>query len=989
MGFTTALTSLCNNIRKNRPNLTEAQVRAEAERYLNGPLRPMYSVEEIFQRLNSNNHPDNDDEQNVDEEEQDIRREGAIPKLTQYSDAERKVRRERATTIRNGMYTYIQYQLRYRDEFKYKLNEGGRDPRDPKLSDAERQAIEADARIYDDRAEQHFFYYVPPTASQEEKDRLNAENEQIAFLFDTNPAHWEKYYKDSIAEIRKNNDPAYADKTDEEIRAKLEDDLATLRGQAIMRRAHVAREIADQAEAMSDPSLPAEQLAENFLLLMQEETIAMESRKITEVAEKTGRYKFSEADMEFLLRLDHDQVDIASAADRIGAYGNPMTEFIDLDAMAAFDAEAFSDVYTNDTGTEERGIPYYNALERKHSHYKQYVTGDTLDILHSLTEDAEKKAADFGLLFLENYPVMMEANGFTLGEGGAKVTAEHFDKDGNKTVKENAGVDELKAGRPLVVEQDGRMAVLCQRYPTSTELVWDKPEKLFNYSLRYENDKLLEQVAESDKWYKSRSTAFKEMRQSFEAIAKLTKDGLTENPQQRKAVTEKYSELLLKTEAYLEKKRKEGVGDGHNDVEQGHIRVAKALKQYALDKLGDLEIVDKASNALERYAGMSPEEKRKAAKRDLYNAQQKDIREDMTQWLKDQCAAFPADLPQGFLMETKNRAVMLGALLEANRNEEWVKPVYMCSEKTEDFATYTVGSMIAAEMVKNEREQRLAEGKQGPGAFETRMQNDYRGIVRELGEAAARYTVGAPKGEMVELFGETKQLMSHEQFTEFLTIFNTEEMAREMPEARAVQQRVEAEQREAQERAEQEALAAREAADKPLREEQEKLNKVGLGIYTFAQKDIVPLMDKLRGALADGQTTYGLRDSVDLLSSYVILGMIQLEELGGSSKLTRTMRDDEAAKTLQVNVQLTDGFRNILKEIATEDGNAASIEKISKALTEKKPQELARQILTDTKFKQSLESNMKAQGIEHSKGFKLGDKPPVNGKNEPPVMGQH
>ena len=125
------------------------------------------------------------------------------------------------------------------------------------------------------------------------------------------------------------------------------------------------------------------------------------------------------------------------------------------------------------------------------------------------------------------------------------------------------------------------------------------------------------------------------------------------------------------------------------------------------------------------------------------------------------------------------------------------------------------------------------------------------------------------------------------------------------------------------------------------------------------------------------------------MSQQLNLTLGQLEELGGSSKLTRVMRDDELAKTLQVNLQMTKDFGDMLKEIATEDGNAASIEKISKVLAEKKPQELARQILTDTKFKQSLESNMKAQGIEHSKGFKLGDKPPVNGKNEPPVMGQH
>ncbi len=972
MGFYAALEDLYKNIKKARPDMTEAQVRAEAERYVQNAMQPMLSEGEIYELL----------------ENKDFLRDGVPPrKLPRYSGAERKARREKAKAVRQGVYDFIALDGQGVEQYKYRLNEGGQRPDAPGLTEEQRQEILRTARRYENREEQRMFRYIPPTATPQERARLEAINREAAFLFDTNEVNWEKYYTDTVAQRKSSGDARYAGKTDEQLRAELETEIKTRRGSMIMDRLREVGRLADKLDDLSNPALSGEELAANYVELRQAAALCWETDNYLS---NFGRNRsiVSEEDKEYTKALREMQGRFVTAAGRIVIYGNPTFELFDPSALDGIDSRAVGQELEDRTENMARGQKFQRDRERKHTNWNTYARGGKVrEHLDTAIEDADSSYTCEQIRYVFND--VLEANGFTPGEGGARVTAEHFNKDGSKTVKENAGADELAEGRPLVVEQDGRVAVLCQRYPTSTELVWDKPEKLFNYSLRYENDKLLEQVAESDKWYKSRSTAFKEMRQSFEAIAKLTKDGLTENPQQRKALTEKYSELLLKTEAYLEKKRKEGVGDGHNDVEQGHIRVAKALKQYALDKLGDLEIVDKASNALERYAGMSPEEKRKAAKRDLYNAQQKEVREDMTQWLKDQCAAFPADLPQGFLMETKNRAVMLGALLEANYNEEWVKPVYMCSEKTEDFATYTVGSLIAAEMVKNERAQRLAEGKAGPGAFETRMQNDYRAIVRELGEAAAKYTVGEPKGEMIELFGETKQLMSHEQFTEFLTIFNTEEMAREMPEARAVQQRVEAEQREAQERAEQEALAAREAADKPLREEQEKLNKVGLGIYTFAQKDIVPLMDKLRGSLADGKTTYGLRDSVDLLSSYVILGMIQMEELGGSSKLERAMRDDEAAKTLQVNLQMTDGFRGMLKEIATEDGNAASIEKISKVLTEKKPQELARKILTDTKFKQSLESNMKAQGIEHSKGFRLGDKPPVNGKNEPPVMGQH
>ncbi len=960
MGFFACLRDLYGNISKAHPEMTGAQVRAEAERYVQNVLQPMFSEEEAFAMLESRGRL----------------REGVPPqKLPRYSSAERNARREKAKAVRQGVYDFIAFDGAGLDRFRYRIDEGGRHPDAPGLTEEQRQEIRNDARAYSNREEQRMFRYIPPTATPEERKKLEAYNNEAAFLFDTNEAHWEKYYSEQAAMLKNSGDPSFANRTNEELRAELEKHVKERRGEMIMERLHEAGALVEKLDDMSNPNLSGEELAANYMQLKVAASFCWEADNFADRF-RSGRSIVSEEDLKFTENLKELQGRFATAADRIAAYGNPAFELFDPGMLLGVDTGLAADEIESELEGTDRGQKFQSDRGKKHTNWETYAKGGKVrDHFDSMVDDAESLIYQYTQTQLRfDFQNVAEANGFTLGEGGARITAEYFDKEGNKTIKE-AGLADLQTGRPLVFEQDGRVAVMTLKYPGSMTLVWDKPEKLFNYSLQYENDKLTEQMKEADKWYKTSSPAFKEMRQSFESLTKLTKDGLTSDPQQRAAILEKYSDLLLKTNAYLEKKKREGVGEGHNPLEQGHIRMAKALKQYAWDKLGELETVEKAHDALKRYAGMSPEETRRAARRDLYNAQQKEIREDMTQWLKDQCAAFPADLPQGFLMETKNRAVMLGALLEANYNEEWGEPVYMCSEKTEDFATYTVGSLVAAEMVKNERAQRLAEGKQGPGAFETRMQNDYRAVVRELGNAAVKYTVGEPNGEMIEQFGETKQLMSHEQFTEFLTIFNTEEMAYEMPEAQVVQQRVEAEQRE--------------AADKPLREEQDKLSKVGLGIYTFAQKDIVPLMDKLRGSLADGKTTYGLRDSVDLLSSYVILGMIQLEELGGSSKLERAMRDDEAAKTLQVNLQMTDGFREMMKEIATEDGSAASIEKISKVLAEKKPQELARQILTDTKFKQSIESHMKEHGIELGKGFKLGGKPPVAGQNNPPVMGQH
>ncbi len=951
MGFFNSLSWLYSNIRKSRPNLTDEQVRAEAERYLNGPMRPMFSNEEIYDTLAG---------KDIFSEKQ-IRREGVIPGLPHYSADERKARRERAAAIRKGMYTYIRYQSDYLNEFRYRLNEGGRDPRDPSLTEQERQEIEADARSYLDRAEQHLFYYVPPTATPEEKARLDAENREIAFLFDDKQAHWEKYYSDRIAEMRKSGDPAYAGKTDEELKAGLEDDLATRRGQAVMKRAHIAGKMLERVEDMSDPSLPAEQLAHNYFLLMQEQTIAMEALKGFTAPAQNGRYKISDEDMQYLLHLDHEQIRLATAADRIAAYGNPITEFFDPGDLIGYDCDMAETNYSNECDSEERGQPYYEELAEKHTHYKQYKKGVS-DAFVNITEDVGKNYQQTALLFHENYQDVLERNGFTLGEGGAKITCEQFDKDGSLIVKENAGVTELTSGRPLVVEQDGHVAVLSQRYPTSTELVWDKPEALFNYSLRYQNDKLTKQLADSDKWYQTRSGAFRDMRRSFEDIAGLTKNGLTGDAQQRETLAEKYADLLAKTNAYLEKKRLENVGEGHNPLEQGHIRVARELKKYAEQRMGELDTVAKARKGLARFAGMSAQEIQKAAQRDAYIVQQRVDRADMTKWLKERCASYESGNFGNLWRATNVRTAFLSSLLDINRQEQAENFIYTCNQNSQSPALLMVGGMVAMEMIRNEREQRRAAGQDGPGFFERHMNTDkYLGVMRELGEAAVKYTVGVELGE--------DGLMTNEQFTEFLTRFHPEEMAAEMPEAQAVRQSAD----------------QRDAVDAPLREAKEKLSRAGFGsLGQFAKEHIAAPLDVLRDEFASGKEAVPRETALELMSSCVIHSMVQIEDIGGGAKIERLLRDSKSAEALQLAVKTSDKFFDMMAGALPEDGKSVSISAVSKLLEEKKPQQLAKQILTSTSFEKNLKNGLELHNIKLEKGsFKLGDpKPPAMGSKK-------
>ncbi len=176
--------------------------------------------------------------------------------------------------------------------------------------------------------------------------------------------------------------------------------------------------------------------------------------------------------------------------------------------------------------------------------------------------------------------------------------------------------------------------------------------------------------------------------------------------------------------------------------------------------------------------------------------------------------------------------------------------------------------------------------------------------------------------------------------------------------------------------------------DEPLRNEKEKLGKVGLGIHVFANENIAPKIDDLRAKLAAGEKTCEAQEAMQLMSNCVILGMMQLEELSGGSKLRNMLRDPAATESLQAVVKKTEEFAELWKEVAAPDGKSASIEGISRSLVTKGPLGVARDILEGAVVRQTLDSNMRAHSAELGRVFKLGDKPPVNEQNNPPVMGQ-
>ncbi len=966
------MTALAEGIKARNPQMTNEQARAEAERYVNEAMTPIYSEQEIFEML--------DDPQ--------YRRPGVPPrKMPRYTSEERRQRREFSRKLRQELYPTIQEHLHIAEKYAYYLNEGGVNPHhNPDLSEEDRRRLEEDRRQYSRGVgwlfhhdiQRERFFRENPEATEDDlataQQIVDLRNEEIAFLFDTNPNHWNAYFAETVPKWRA-SDPELANVSDAEIRELIQAELSRKRTDIVMGAMRESLEITEHLTEMTDPGLPPEVLGDNYAKIARAKGLIMD---IDADFSNRPDVPLTEAERKQMEQWKKLQGAYIAANNRIELRTNPIYEIIDPEILISdCDVRKMNTAYSEYLRETFEGDEFRAERARKFPELDNYVRsgGQSFsDKFEGLLQDTAATTFQSRDMELEaNFQATVTGYGFTLGgDDGAECFCDEFNAQGERRLKDEAGVEELKSGRPLLFRQGERVAVLTLDNPLSPVMTWKKPEALFNYSLAAENTAMLKQIADSDKWYQTRSRNFKDMREAFEALAAEGKT-LGDTEKERAALAKQYKDVMKLCDTYLDGKDREGVGDGHNDLERGHIAAARALRVHLTTKLDEIELVDKARQDLQKYRNMTAEQVRADIAREQKYPMNEIRRQNISRWLEATGRSyrneeiFPAAV--GAAIEEGSAGLMRYLTLDPKSTMS-VRHNLINTDVSQMNAVNFVGGMIAAEMINAERQQRREQQLEGAGPIERSFEDaeSAKERIKNLGEEA-----------VLEIMGKMPDQLIGEELTKLIATVDAEQLAREMD--AAVELKADIEQRaheaqeradrEAQERAEQEALAAREAADKPLREEQEKLNKVGLGVYSFAQKDIMPLMDKLRGELAGGQTTYSLRDSVDLLSSYVILGMIQLEELGGSSKLTRVMRDDEAAKTLQVNLQMTTGFRDILKEVATEDGNAASIEKISKVLAEKKPQELARQILADTKFKQSLESNMKAQGIALNKGFKL------------------
>lgn len=976
MGSFSSLQSLYKNIKKARPNMTSAQIRAEAERYLGGALQSMLSEQEILGAIEHGQGI----ERNQNAPDGQYRIEGVPPRsLPRYTNAERQARREKAKKLRGGIYDFIEYQDSYMDAYKYRPETGRTDPRTPGLTDEQRNAAEADARTYD-RGDQRLFYYIDPNDPLEVQVRKENANGEMAFLFDQNSTHWDKFYQQQVADIKASHDPAFEGQSDDEIKAKIKEQILARRGQILMQRAHESYAMLENLEDMSDPSLPAEQLVSNYIAIQESFNVLFEING--ELTRADSFYTISDADKRWLRSVQNVQSRFALALERFAAYSNPISEFLDPASLADYDCYslrvAYDDLFEaqnqDQEDQENRGERFQRERAAKHKNFKVYAGGDVFDNFANILEDANNKIFVSRNLEIDDYFERTVQNfGFTLGQGGATCTCEQFDRDGKRSIKQDAGVEQLKSGRPLVFRQDGRVAVLSLRYPLSCEMVWDKPEALFNYSLEYQNDKLLKQLAASDKWYKTRSPEFRDMRRNFEELAASVK-GLDGSPEQREQVAQRYYDLLEHCNRYLVMKPRNGVGK--NPLEQGHIDAAKALKDYASAKIVELATVSNARRDLELYRDMPAEQIRGAAALRTERA-------NLKKWLGDQSTApYVQEAPVTIATTLRIALRALHNSIQEPENANAPEAMFCPSSfVTQGQAKLAVGSLIALEMINREREELRAGGQAGPGPLEQIFSKVYdEGRVcddgiRALGNAAVKYMTG------VDLEEYNEEALTDRQLTNFLRSFDAKLLVDALPaetEAlKASANKVVNELKAQQERQEQE---ARESAANALRDAAKPFGKASLGALDFTNQNINAPINALCGELAAGNQTTDMKTSWQLLSSCVIQSMIQLDDIGSGNRhrADRMLRDPDALEVLRQAVETSAPFKQMVVKTFSEDGEHASITAISNLLAQRAPQTAARQILEDVAFKQQVESNLKDCGIKLNSRGK--DKPLQLGK---------
>lgn len=776
------------------------------------------------------------------------------------------------------------------------------------------------------RQVQRLFRQVPDTEGLEQK-AVNAYNKMIARLFDDNPINKEEYIRERMRG---------SGRTIEAETAALEKERSKVIAERITSCAEVLRNL----DALTDESLPPDKLANNYLWIRDAVMLCLEIDNFIKshsfTATQTARLEE--------LRSLQCVCDIANS--RMHAIANPVYEYLDIEVIDDYtlynpmDSNIY-DRYSNRTARkdvakwrkeheEEVLLDYI----KTHPNMAPFLMdGDTCvnwfghdkvkDVFEGFLEDNMSIRNNKNLICEEAYQNTIQ--NYAFDDEAAICLQELPGADGVPGLNPGAREEELKNNRPIVFEKNSRVVILTPRKGHGNGITEGFPEELFNFTLLPENTRLRKKLADADPvWIKS-SPEFRAMKESLAAVAELSPLGAKTSLNNAFA---RYRELLKTTDAYLHaKKDGETKDEDRSSREMERVQAARELQAYAKTKLKELELVEAARNTLVRFRGKSPEEQRRmAADEDIIAENARVFREKRQD---QQISSDRRNRPFPWMQEQMNVIYKEGNIPSRVRNvmqQNFTtlnsfhngKILYQGNTAvTGESAASLCGSMIAAELILQERDRLKTPGVPGP------VENFFAGsdtslhAMLRLGRQAMTAIIGRdylPVRRNNQNGSAHSENLTGDQLKEFIETFNPKELAEQFTDSFLNTLGISP--------SLQQLTGQYVNGVKPLRGEE--YDTYEQAFIAFAKEEILAPMQAHLTDSAAGDIL-SAKESKKLLASGVIYNLIQLERARPDQTVpgyleTELKENPEGIQALAGQIMESADFRNLMQANARGDG---------------------------------------------------------------------
>ncbi len=510
------------------------------------------------------------------------------PKLPRFSSSEQRRRKAQSDAVRNMV-------IRHAVTDDSKLEEYMK--KNPSAS-------------YD-REYQRLFRKPAPGVelSQEEQASIDAYNEEVAFLFDSN-AKWEKMAEDQAISLRKDPVSRVAFCLHHDIQADADltkEDILNIwarrRATIVMTRFRENVAILNGAEQGSSASLSPQQLAANFWNIKEASQFLAVLKQMIKNGEEYRNMPaaYTEAERAEIGDATRFENLAGVAICKFNLIANPMYSYLDLASLENYNFDQVDTAYQDILGGGElpEGLdmdrPQFDADELEAAVIEEYIAKhlnthtaeewhkffyqptfdeEGKEIKHPLVEGNVNSGfdlliSDYDFYYKNKYmPLSDKADEYLKNFGlavrytskyqGAPEDVTFYAEENTsenlnfaRSTEESDSNHFLTNGIPVVYQLSGRTVILSQKEGgqiSVDNLTYENPEALFNYGLKHQHEIFTGQLNDADSMFVKSSPAFKEMKRSLEAIGRM---GELKPGQDMAEAEALFQKLLEDTENYL------------------------------------------------------------------------------------------------------------------------------------------------------------------------------------------------------------------------------------------------------------------------------------------------------------------------------------------------------------------------------------------------------------------------------------------------------